>query len=137
MTTIHLARGRGARIAAGHPWIYKTEVEQIRGAVQPGDIVTVVDGRGAFLGRGFINPRSQILVRLLTTQDEPVDADLIRRRVRTAWAYRQRLYTDPATCRVVFAEADFLPGTIVDKFNEVLVVQSLALGSERWQPVVV
>jgi 23S rRNA (cytosine1962-C5)-methyltransferase len=137
MATVHLARGRGARIAAGHPWVYKTEVERIAGAVTPGDVVTVVDSRGTALGRGYINPRSQILVRLLTPRDEPVDADFIRRRVQAAWAYRQRLYGAPAACRVVFGEADFLPGCIVDKFGDVLVVQSLALGIERWQPVIV
>jgi 23S rRNA (cytosine1962-C5)-methyltransferase len=137
MATVYLARGRGARIAAGHPWVYKTEVERIAGAANPGDIVSVVDSHGRLLGRGYINPRSQILVRLLTHSDEPVDAELIRRRVLEAWAYRQRLYADPAICRVIFGEADFLPGLIVDKFNDVLVVQSLTLGIERWQPVIV
>jgi 23S rRNA (cytosine1962-C5)-methyltransferase len=136
MATVHLARGRGARIAAGHPWVYKTEVERIAGAADPGDMVSVVDSRGRLLGGGYINPRSQILVRLLTHNDEPVDAELIRRRVQEAWAYRQRLYGDPAVCRVIFGEADFLPGLIVDKFNDVLVMQSLTLGIERWQPVI-
>jgi len=137
MATVYLARGRGARIAAGHPWVYKTEVDRIAGAANPGDIVSVVDSHGRLLGRGYINPRSQILVRLLTHQDEPVDAELLRRRVAEAWAYRQRLYGDPPLCRVIFGEADFLPGLIVDKFNDVLVVQSLTLGIERWQPVIV
>lgn len=137
MATVHLARGRGARIAAGHPWVYKTEVERVAGTANPGDIVSVVDSHGRLLGRGYINPRSQILVRLLTHHDEAVDAELIRRRVLEAWAYRQRLYGDFAVGRVIFGEADFLPGLIVDKFNEVLVLQSLALGIERWQPVIV
>lgn len=137
MATVHLARGRGARIAAGHPWVYKTEVERIAGTADPGDIVSVVDSHGRLLGRGYINPRSQILVRLLTHRDEPVDADLIRRRVGAAWAYRKRIYGDPAVCRVIFGEADFLPGLIVDRFDAVLVVQSLTLGIERWQPVIV
>jgi 23S rRNA (cytosine1962-C5)-methyltransferase len=137
MATVHLARGRGARIAAGHPWVYKTEVERIAGTADPGDIVSVVDSHGRLLGRGYINPRSQILVRLLTHRDEPVDADLIRRRVGAAWAYRKRIYGDPAVCRVIFGEADFLPGLIVDRFAAVLVVQSLTLGIERWQPVIV
>ena len=137
MATVHLARGRGARIAAGHPWVYKTEVERIAGTANPGDIVSVVDSHGRLLGRGYINPRSQILVRLLTHHDEPVDADLIRRRVAEAWAYRARIYGNPAVCRVIFGEADFLPGLIVDRFNAVLVVQSLTLGIERWQPVIV
>ena len=137
MATVYLARGRGARIAAGHPWVYTTEVAHISGQVEPGDTVSVVDSRGAFLGRGFINPASQILVRLLTHDEEPVDAELIRRRVAAAWAYRQRLYgPSPAVCRVIFGEADFLPGCIVDKFADLLVIQSLALGIERWVPVI-
>ncbi len=137
MATVHLARGRGARIAAGHPWVYKTEVEHIAGTANPGDIVSVVDSQRRLLGRGYINPRSQILVRLLTHRDEAVDAELIRRRVLEAWSYRQRIYGDPAICRVIFGEADFLPGLIVDKFNDTLVLQSLTLGIERWQPVIV
>lgn len=128
----HLTRGRHERIADGHPWIFRGEVERVRGDFEPGDVVAVVDHRGQFVGKGYINPNSQILVRLLTHRDEPVDRDLLRRRLERAWAHRQRLLPDTTACRVVFGEADFLPGLIVDKFGEVLVIQTLALGIDRW-----
>ena len=137
MAVVQLARGRHRRVQEGHPWIFQGEVEEVRGEFAPGDIVTVVDFRGRFLGKGYINPASQILVRILTDRDEPVDRDFFRRRLERAWAYRQRLLPDTGACRVVFGEADFLPGLIVDKFSDVLVVQTLALGIDRWLPDIV
>lgn len=133
MAVVHLARGRSRRILAGHPWVFQTEVEAVKGHAEPGDIVDVVDHRGKFLARGYINPASQILVRVLTTHEETVDAAFLRRRLERAWAYRQRLLPGADACRVVFGEADFLPGLIVDKFGPVLVVQTLALGIDRWR----
>lgn len=137
MAVARLTRGRHERIADGHPWVFRGEVEQIRGDYAPGDVVNVVDHRGQFVGKGYINPKSQILIRLLTHRDEPVDRDLLRRRLERAWAHRQRLLPDTTACRVVFGEADFLPGLIVDKFGDVLVVQTLALGIDRWLPEIV
>jgi len=137
MATVQLARNRQERVVAGHPWIFRGEVDRIQGEYEPGDIVTVVDSRGLFLGKGYINPRSQIIVRLMTRHDEPVDAAFIQRRIERAWNYRKRLLPDTTACRVVFGEADFLPGLIVDKFGEILVVQTLALGIDRWLPVIV
>lgn len=143
MAVVHLAGGRGQRLALGHPWVYGNEVENVHGHYQPGDIVDVVDHRGRFLGRGFINPASQITVRLLTRSEEPVDEAFIRRRVRRAWSYRQLVLQgsgaleDEGAYRVVFGEADGLPGLIVDRFADHLVVQSLALGIARWQEAVV
>ncbi|HMA36104.1 MAG TPA: class I SAM-dependent rRNA methyltransferase [Chloroflexia bacterium] len=132
-----LAPGRQKRLLAGHPWIYNNEVAQIAGAPAPGDTVDVLDTRGTFLARGYYNPQSQIVVRVLTRREEPVDAAFFARRIRRAWAQRQRLLPDVSCCRVVFGEADFLPGLIVDKFGDLLVLQSLALGIDRWQPAVV
>jgi len=137
VAVVHLARGRSRRIQAGHPWVFRTEVESVHGHADPGDIVDVVDHRGKFLGRGYINPASQILVRLLTTHEETVDAAFIQRRLRTAWEYRRRLLPDVEACRVVFGEADFVPGLIVDKFGPVLVVQTLALGIDKWRDEIV
>lgn len=137
MAVVQLARGRHKRVQDGHPWIFQGEVEEVRGEFVPGDVVTVVDYRGRFLGKGYINPASQIIVRMLTNRDEPVDRDFFRRRVERAWAYRQRLLPDVEACRIVFGEADFLPGLIVDKFGDVLVVQTLALGIDRWLPDIV
>lgn len=134
MAVVHLARGRHKRVAEGHPWVFQGEVDFIRGDYQPGDIVTVVDSRGHLLGKGYINPKSQIIVRILTTKDEAVDGDFFRKRIEQAWSYRRRTLADLSSCRVVFAEADFLPGLIVDKFGEVLVLQALSLGIDRWIP---
>lgn len=137
MTVVQLARGRHKRVVEGHPWIFQGEVDSIRGDYQPGDTVTVVDGRGHFLGKGYINPKSQIIVRMLTTQDETVDRAFFQRRLERAWAHRQRLLPDTSACRVVFGEADFLPGLIVDKFGDILVIQTLALGIDKWLPDIV
>lgn len=132
MAVVNLARGRHERVQQGHPWVFQSEVEGIRGEYQPGDIVSVVGNRGTFYGKGYINPKSQIIVRMMTSHDEPINAAFIRRRVEKAWQYRQRVLTDTDSCRVIFGEADFLPGLIVDKFGDILVIQSLALGIERW-----
>ncbi|MHB9146647.1 MAG: class I SAM-dependent rRNA methyltransferase [Symbiobacteriia bacterium] len=143
MAVVHLTRGRQHRVAAGHPWVYGNEVENVHGHYQPGDIVDVVDHRGRFLGRGYINPASQILVRLLTRAEETIDEAFIRRRVRDAWAYRQTVLEGSGAlepdgaCRVIYSEADGLPGLVVDRFADHLVVQSLTLGIDRWQAVVV
>ncbi|MFZ5826024.1 MAG: class I SAM-dependent rRNA methyltransferase [Bacillota bacterium] len=137
MAVVHLARGRQQRVVEGHPWVFQGEVDSIRGEYHPGDIVAVVDNRGQFLGKGYINPKSQIIVRMVTSRDEPVDRAFFKRRLERAWAHRQRLLPDTSACRVVFGEADFLPGLIVDKFGDVLVVQSLALGIDRWLPDIV
>ncbi|TDA68836.1 MAG: class I SAM-dependent rRNA methyltransferase [Clostridia bacterium] len=137
MAVCLLAPGRDKRVRAGHPWVYRTEIAEVRGEFTPGDTVTVVDARGRFLGRGYINPRSQIAVRLVTRVDEPVDASLFRRRLEEALAYRQVVAPEAEACRLVFAESDRLPGLIVDRFGPYLVLQSLTLGMERWQETVV
>lgn len=137
MAVVNLARGRHERVLEGHPWVFQSEVESVRGDYQPGDIVSVVGNRGMFLGKGYINPKSQIIVRLMTSHDEQINAAFIRRRVERAWRYRQRVLKETDSCRVIFGEADFLPGLIVDKFGDILVIQSLALGIERWlEPIV-
>lgn len=138
MATVQLAPGRQHRIAAGHPWVYQTEITAIRGNPAPGDTVEVVDSRGVFLGRGYINPRSVIRVRLMTRdRTETVDASLLHRRIERAWQYRRRILADTGCCRVVFGEADFLPGLIVDKFGDILVIQTLTLGIDQWKSVIV
>lgn len=129
--TVRLARGRQARVAGGHPWVYGTEIAETEGNYSPGDIVEVTDFRGRFLGRGYINPASRILIRILTrNRDEKIDRDFFRRRIERAWWYRQKLVKNSNAFRVVFAEADFLPALVVDKFGDYLVVQTLALGMD-------
>ncbi|CCQ98414.1 Ribosomal RNA large subunit methyltransferase I [[Clostridium] ultunense Esp] len=131
MATIYLKRQRKKRLEQGHPWIYQSEVERIEGEFQPGDLVDVANHQGFFLGIGMVNPRSQIIVRLLTNRKEAIDHSFFLRRVEEAWNYRQRFLPGIRSLRVVYGEADFLPGLIVDKYEEVLVVQILSLGMER------
>lgn len=131
MTRLILRRHREGRLLAGHPWIYRSEVAELVGPRQPGEAVTVLDWEGNFLGRGFYNPRAQIVCRLLSRHDEPIDPDFFRRRLQTAWAYRRRLGLDGDAGRIVFSEADGLPGLIVDRYGETAVLQCLTLGMER------
>lgn len=126
MAIVHLTRGPH-RAREGHPWVFANEIETIGGGFAPGDIVTVVDHRGRFVGRGFINPASSIRVRILTHRDEKVDDDFWLARVRAAWELRRPFWEEKAF-RVVFAESDGLPGLVADRFGPWLVVQALALG---------
>lgn len=139
MITVYLAKGRQARIEAGHPWVYQTEIDRVEGTFRGGEIVDVLDYRGRFLGRGYINPRSTIAVRILTRRKEEIDREFFQRRILAAWEFRRKLLLEGASdsCRVIFGEADFLPGLIVDKFADYLVVQTLTLGIDRWKDVIV
>ncbi|MDO7787188.1 class I SAM-dependent rRNA methyltransferase [Desulforamulus aquiferis] len=124
-----LHQGKQKRIAGGHPWIYRTEIKEIVGSFEPGDIVEVFDYRDKFVGKGYINPASQITIRIMTRNPlEEVNEEFFRRRITAAWNYRQRVVKDTNSCRVIFGEADFLPALIVDKFGDYLSVQTLALG---------
>ena len=120
----------------GHPWIYNNEIDRIAGIVAPGDIVEVYYFDGQLAGRGYINPGSQIMIRLLTRKRDNIDAAFFRQKISEAWAYRQQLgYTE--NCRLVFGEADGLPALIIDKFNDYFVLQTLSLGIEQWKTAIV
>ena len=136
MAEVVLRRGEEKDIYAGHLWIYDNEVRELRGEVEDGGIVNVVSSAGVFLGRGYINRRSRILVRLMTFRREEIDRDFLRRRLTAAIELRRRLGL-ANSCRVVFAEADYLPALIVDKFADCLVLQTLALGIDRMKADVV
>ncbi|WP_371365740.1 Ribosomal RNA large subunit methyltransferase I [Sporomusa rhizae] len=127
-TKVFLRKGAQHRVENGHPWVYQSELDYIDGEFQPGDIVDVYNFRQRFIGRGYINPRSQIIVRILTRQQEPINRDFFKRRIETAWQYRQRFLVEPDYCRLVYGEADFLPALIIDKFGKYMVMQTLALG---------
>ena len=131
MTKITLRKTRETRVRSGHPWLYASEIERVEGESAAG-VAEVSSAKGTFLARALYNPASQIALRILTTHDEPIDADFFARRVRTAWEYRQR-FCDVNSCRAIYAEADFLPGLVVDKFGGVLVMQVLSLGMELWK----
>ena len=136
MATVTLRKTRETRVRGGHPWIYASEIEKAEGAFENGDIVDVHDFRGKFIGRGFYNPASQIALRILTYREEPVNRDFIFRRVHEAVEYR-RTFADLKSCRLIFAESDRLPALIVDAFGDVLVLQCLSLGMERFKQDVV
>ena len=126
-----LKKGEGRSLKAGGPWVYDNEIASILGNFENGDMVIVHDFDGYPLGRGFINTNSKIRIRMMTRKSEQeIDEEFLRKRVRDAWEYRKKT-VDTSSCRVIFGEADFLPGLVVDKFSDVLVVQSLARGIDR------
>lgn len=128
---VTLKKGEGRTLKAGGAWIYDNEIESIAGKFVNGDIVTVHDFDGFFLGYGFINTKSKLTVRILSRKKGTViDDTFLERRVQDAWDYRKQV-TDTGSCRLIFGEADFLPGIVVDKFSDVLVVESLALGIDK------
>ncbi|MBY0535443.1 MAG: class I SAM-dependent rRNA methyltransferase [Chitinophagaceae bacterium] len=137
MTTVILKKKIGHRVLNGHPWIFANEVQSVEGDATGGTIVEVVTYDKKFLGRGYINPKSQILVRLLTrNKQESIDDQFFYNRLLSAWQYRQQLgYVE--NCRLIFGEADFLPQLIIDKFNDYFVIQTLALGIDVWKPAIV
>ena len=137
MKKVHLKRKIAPRIANGHPWIFANEVEKAEGDPQAGDIVEVYFHDGKFAGKGYFNPQSQIIVRLLTQDRKAeVNEEFFLKKIRECWDYRQKLgYTE--NCRLVFGEADGLPQLIIDKFNDYFVIQTLALGIDRWKPALV
>jgi len=135
-----LKRGREKPVLNRHPWIFSGAIKNIEGECADGDIVTVVDSRGGFLAQGYLNRRSQITVRLLSwIEEETIDRGFFRHRLEQAIAIRRPLQEDPATnaYRLVNAESDFLPGLVLDRYNEYLVIQFLTLGIEKWKGEIV
>ena len=136
-TVCTLKKGEGRTLKAGGMWVFDNEIDSVMGAFENGDIVTIQDFDGYFLGYGYINMHSKIRVRLLSRKkDAVIDAVFMEQRVRDAWNYRKETI-DTDSCRLIFGEADFLPGIVIDKFSDVLVVESLALGIDRWKLVIV
>ena len=126
-----------AALTGGHPWVYEGEVTAVDGAVEDGGLVDVVSRRGSWLGCGFYNSRSKIRVRLVSRNANDDFSDAFwERRIRYAWEYRKAVMgeTDSRCCRVIFGEADLFPGLTVDRFESVLVAQTLSLGMERIKP---
>lgn len=135
-TVVTLKKGEGRTLKAGGAWVYDNEIDTILGSFENGDIVTVHDFDGYFMGYGFINTNSKITVRIMSRHKEhPVTEEFLRERVRAAWEYRKQVI-DTSSCRIIFGEADWLPGLVVDKFSDVLVVESLALGIDKLKPLI-
>ena len=128
---VYQRRGREQRVLGGHPWIFRSDIEREDGAAD-GLPVRVLTSAGRFLAMAVYNPRSQISLRILSRRDEPIDGAFIRGRVRRALDYRRR-FADLNSCRLIFAESDGLPAVIADKFGDVIVVQILCLGMERFK----
>lgn len=137
MAKFFLRKKVGDRVANGHPWIFGNELGDQDGEAQAGDIVEVYSYNGSFIGKGYYNPASQITIRLITRDKaEVVDEQFFYNRIRQAWEYRQQIgYVE--NCRLIFGEADNLPALIIDKFNDYIVIQTLALGIDKWKDAIV
>ena len=135
--TIQLKPGKEKRVYTLHPWVFKSDIDKELNGCAAGDIVDIISSKGKFLARGYYNPNSQIALRIMTyNEEEAVDRALIFRRIHEAVEYR-RTFADLRSCRLVFAESDRLPALIVDAFDDVLVLQCLALGMERFKKDIV
>ena len=134
---VTLKKGEGRTIKAGGAWIFDNEIDTITGRFKNGEVVTVHDFDGYPMGKGFINQNSKIRVRMMTRKaDQEIDDAFLRMRVKNAWEYRKTT-VDTSSCRVIFGEADFLPGLVIDKYEDVLVVECLALGMEQFKVKIV
>lgn len=137
LAVVSLKKGEGRLLKSGGMWIFDNEIATIMGSFVNGDIVLIHDFDGYPLGKGFINTNSRITVRLLSRDEQTViDEVFFEKRVRDAWEYRKKV-VDTRSCRVIFGEADFFPGLVIDKFSDVLVVQSLALGIDRYKEMII
>lgn len=136
-TIVTLKKREGRTIKAGGAWIFDNEIDTITGTFKNGDVVNVRDFDGYPMGKGFINQNSKIRIRMMTRHaDQDIDLDFLRMRVQNAWDYRKTT-VDTSSCRVIFGEADFLPGLVIDKYEDVLVVECLALGMEQFKETIV
>ena len=136
-TIVTLKKGEGRTIKAGGAWIFDNEIAEINGRFTNGDVVTVQDFDGYPMGKGFINQNSKIRIRMMTRKaDVEIDHGFLEMRVRNAWEYRKTV-GDISSCRVIFGEADFLPGLVIDKYEDVLVVECLTLGMEQFKREIV
>ena len=140
MKSLFLNKNISNRVENGHPWIFENEINRgkaLDAAAKDGEVVNVFSHDKKFIGKGYVNTKSQIMVRLLTRdQTETIDEQFFYKRIKQGWAYRQTLgYTE--NCRLIFGEADELPQLIIDKFNDYFVIQTLALGIDIWKPAIV
>lgn len=128
---IKLKKGEEKRIESGHLWVFSNEIQDIQGDPKTGDIVELRKNSGEFLGKGYYNPNSLISFRLLTNVDEEIDFQFYKKRIENAWQLRKKIYPEYKSYRVVYGESDFLPGLIVDKYNEYLSIQAYSAGVEK------
>jgi 23S rRNA (cytosine1962-C5)-methyltransferase len=136
MMKAFLKRKISNRVLNGHPWIFGNEIDTIDGNPAGAEIAEVYTHDKKFVGKGYVNPKSQIVIRLLTrNKTDEINEQFFHNRIMECWHYRQKIgYTE--NCRLVFGEADYLPQLIIDKFNDYFVIQTLALGIDRWKPAI-
>ena len=133
----YLLKGKGKSVENGHLWVYSTDIEEYDGEYKNGDIVEVYNCREEFIGKGYINDVSKITIRIMTRDiDEEIDEEFFRKRLKAAWKYRKKII-DTSSCRFLFGEADFVPGLIIDKLEDYYVIQSLALGIDKYKNIIV
>ena len=140
MAKAHIRKGEARYLKSGGQWIYDNEIDRFEGDFEDGDILDVFDFDGYPLGKGFVNRNSKITIRMMTRKsDQIIDEDFLRMRVTNAWEYRKSTMpkVDLNCARLIFGEADFLPGLVIDKYSDVLVVESLALGIDRFKESIV
>lgn len=134
---VTLKKGEGRTIKAGGAWIFDNEIDTITGRFKNGEVVTVHDFDGYPMGKGFINQNSKIRIRMMTRKpDQEINEAFLKMRVKNAWEYRKTT-VDTSSCRIIFGEADFLPGLVIDKYEDVFVVECLALGMEQFKEIIV
>lgn len=132
----YLHKNKGKKAINGHPWIFSSDIAGYDGEYTNGDIVEIYTSEEVLIGKGYINDASQIALRIMTRDiNEEINKDFFRKRLKTAWDYRQKV-VDTSSCRFIFGEADFLPGMIIDKFEDIYVIQSLALGIDRYKQLI-
>ena len=134
--TVTLKKGAGRQLKSGGMWVYDNEIDTFSETVEDGGLIELHDFDDYFMGIGFVNRRSKITVRMLSRHEKNIDEKFIEQRVRDAVDYRIKT-VDTSSCRLIFGEADFLPGIVIDKFSDVLVVESLALGIDRLKPLII
>lgn len=134
----YLRKGMGRKSEGGYPWIYLSEVESYDGEYQNGDIVEVYNFKDKFIGKGYINNLSKIFIRILTRDvDENIDENFFKKRLHAAWKYRKRVIENTSCCRLLFGESDFIPGLIIDKYEDYYVIQCLSLGIDKYKSIIV
>ena len=134
MPKAYLKSGREKRVEQGHPWIFRSDIDRVEKTAEPGDVVELHAAKGKFLGKAYYNPASMITLRMLTREDELIDREFFYNRVQRAYDFR-KAFCDINSCRLIYGESDFLPGLIVDKFADICVMQSLALGIDRYKDI--
>ncbi len=136
MANVYLHKNKEQRVLSGHPWVFRSDIETVEGEHADGGVVRVLSSRHKFLGMAIYNSRSQISLRMLSRRDESINGAFIRSRVKRAIDYRRR-FADLSSCRLIFAESDGLPAVIADSFGDVIVLQVLCLGMERFKQDIV